>query len=493
MQPVNDDMDHLFRQAANDYPLNTQGGDFDKLQQRMQVSATDEVPLKKERKRRFGWLLLLLISLPFILQHNYKPTTTRNQQLATVNSNKSNTLPQNAPAKSIEIFSAGSDSDVSNQTVIDRKSDSSFTNKTTDLSPAQTTQKETPAPKPISSAQHTNKMVAHRSSGANTALVNRKRIAIGKQELDNEQKVAAKKNKRNFITRNKLGYSPTDSLIDNDMAVLRSGKRIVPENKDSGASTSGLPGGINDNITENKTADSISLTAQKKDSIASGIAKAAAAKDSATQDTTPQKKQPKNVDKPNIYFYAGVVAGPDYSVVKSTRTGSTGYNAGIVAGYRLGRHWGIETGLLWNHKSYYSDGQYVSTEKLMLLMHTEVLHINGYCDLFEIPLNVQYHFSSKRSGHLYITIGLSSYLMKQEEYYYLYRRYNMDYYGEKDYPNSTKNWFSVLQLSGGYQLKLSKNSSLRAEPYIKLPVSKIGIAQLPLSSTGLTIGYSRSF
>jgi putative salt-induced outer membrane protein YdiY len=109
--------------------------------------------------------------------------------------------------------------------------------------------------------------------------------------------------------------------------------------------------------------------------------------------------------------------------------------------------------------------------------------------MIEIPITVQYHFGKVNSSHWYAAAGVSSYLMKKEEYYYLSKYYATQYYAEKEYKNSIQNWFSVLQIGAGYQLQLGKKSTLRFEPYIKLPMSKIGIAQMPLSSAGINIGY----
>jgi hypothetical protein len=85
--------------------------------------------------------------------------------------------------------------------------------------------------------------------------------------------------------------------------------------------------------------------------------------------------------------------------------------------------------------------------------------------------------------------------MKKESYIYDY------YYGssssyrrhELDTANATKNLFSNLSLSMGYSHRLGNFADIRIEPYLKVPVSKMGIGNLPLFSTGLQIGITRKF
>jgi hypothetical protein len=65
MQYLNDDnMDELFRRAADNYPLNTDSGNWDKVNAAMQTenadSNVDKNSAKKNSYRKYFWLLLLL-------------------------------------------------------------------------------------------------------------------------------------------------------------------------------------------------------------------------------------------------------------------------------------------------------------------------------------------------------------------------------------------------------------------------------------------------
>src|SRR3954470_3511474 len=59
MQYVNEDMDELYRKAAEGYPLNTGGADWNKIQAALKDPSVGGEE-KKGNNRKFLWLLLLL-------------------------------------------------------------------------------------------------------------------------------------------------------------------------------------------------------------------------------------------------------------------------------------------------------------------------------------------------------------------------------------------------------------------------------------------------
>ena len=111
--------------------------------------------------------------------------------------------------------------------------------------------------------------------------------------------------------------------------------------------------------------------------------------------------------------------------------------------------------------------------------------------MFEIPVNLKYNWAQKNHYNAFATAGISSYLMKKEAY-----DYTVDYYGiqhkyNKQYNNASRNWVSILNLSIGYEKKIGNAGSLRLEPYLKLPLSGVGIGDMPIGSKGIFIGFTR--
>ena len=51
--------------------------------------------------------------------------------------------------------------------------------------------------------------------------------------------------------------------------------------------------------------------------------------------------------------------------------------------------------------------------------------------------------------------------------------------------NQNKHYFSVVDISAGYEHSINKRFSIIAEPYVKLPLSGIGIGKIKLNSAGV--------
>jgi hypothetical protein len=113
------------------------------------------------------------------------------------------------------------------------------------------------------------------------------------------------------------------------------------------------------------------------------------------------------------------------------------------------------------------------------------------CHVMEIPVSLYYNFASKSKSNWFAGAGLSSYIMKSENYNLLFKNSAGNIYPWKyGVKNKNKHYFSVLDLSAGYSLHLSKTVSLSAEPYVKIPLTGIGEGKVMLNSGGVlfTVG-----
>ena len=206
--------------------------------------------------------------------------------------------------------------------------------------------------------------------------------------------------------------------------------------------------------------------------------------------TTVEKNKGKNNKKPANKFYVGFLGGPDFSMVKSTNIDGMGYSFGLIAGYNLSKKFAVESGVLWDHKKYVSEGEHFKTDNINW-PHVTIYDLSGYCEMFEIPLNIRYNFAANSKRTWFASAGLSSYIMKTENYDYYYERYGVYQTGNKEYKNTTTNWLSLAHMSIGLQKKLGAIGDLRIEPYVKLPINGVGIGSMPLSSTGIYLGITR--
>ncbi|MEP6684066.1 MAG: hypothetical protein ABJA35_12435 [Parafilimonas sp.] len=248
---------------------------------------------------------------------------------------------------------------------------------------------------------------------------------------------------------------------------------------------------LSSNIASNKTADNIqekiqsSDTVQQKNSLPVVITNETKNKESATAKSTQIK-----IKTNGHYFYGGLVAGTDLSFIKYQKIQPVGYNVGLLVGYKFNKL-SIESGLLLDKKNYYTSGEYFDQTKVPFFRYAELVSANGYCRMYEIPLNIKYDISSHKKHTWFATAGLSSYLMNKELYHYAYKQNGVNGYGSYPYLHTTKNWFSIVNLSAGYQLQMNSKSNLRIEPYYKTTLSGVGTGNLSITSVGLNVGITR--
>lgn len=208
---------------------------------------------------------------------------------------------------------------------------------------------------------------------------------------------------------------------------------------------------------------------------------------------TPESKTTENKKLPprlfNKGFYYGLAAGPAFSEVKRQGIRKTGFDLGVLAGYRLNDRISIETGILFSKKFYHSSGKYFDMSKMPAGM--DVLSLEGSSNILEIPLKFNYRFISKGNAGFYGSAGFSSYILTREknDYKLLISGSPQDmlstYKEAHGYPGVT------LNLSAGYSRAFGKKSAISIEPYIKLPLRGIGVGSMQVMSTGLQIAITK--
>ena len=102
MQHVNDDMDELFRRAAEGYPLNTDSADWNAVVKKLELERA--LPVKKEnRNKNYKHLLWLLLLLPLGVYKNYISNANNNKPSETITKKIENkNLPRNSLSKNIK-------------------------------------------------------------------------------------------------------------------------------------------------------------------------------------------------------------------------------------------------------------------------------------------------------------------------------------------------------------------------------------------------------
>ncbi|MGI8951534.1 MAG: outer membrane beta-barrel protein [Chitinophagaceae bacterium] len=444
MEHINDNMDELFRKAADKYPLKTDTFDWNNVAKRLNESdaiTPTEVQLTKQKSMRKFWLLLILFPLLLVGYFGYKYMNETNNSIKKPSSkNYSKTENLKKPSSSL----------------IDKKKQQQADKKTLTI-------KNEPSLK----KNNENKIVADNSPLKQKFIQQNKSSAA--QMTSNE---IAKKDK--FIAGNQLNnnnskLSPNISKTQLQPAINKiNGNNNNQQNAAAPQATSSINSSLNE---KNNTINLVN-------------------NDSAANYQQIKAKQ--KIKNNQSGFYMGLFVGPDVSTIKFQSIKSSGYSLGLLAGYQFNKYLSVETGVLWDKKKYYTEGKYFNKQRTSIPANVDLINMDGSCNMFEIPLNVKYNFAENKKGKFFVAAGLSSYIMKKENYDYLGEVYGQQYYSNKTYNNSTNNFFSVMHVSVGYEHKLNGIGNLRIEPYAKIPLSGIGIGKLPVLSTGLYIGITRS-
>jgi hypothetical protein len=456
MEYLDDEMDDLFRKAGEHYPLKTSDSDWDAVLGRLQPAgntppAEGDIPEKRNHNRRLFWLLLLLpLGLFSII---YFPGGSGNNadraQAKTPVLNKSADTKADAGSPMAEKERVAStlpeqDYGLSREALPDEP-------KTISLLPG--------------------------SSVANQA---------------DQVKVTGKQQRSRMVKpplKSATAGQSSNTIMNNNSA---------PETEYS----TGAPGsGVDKNPDEAATRSPSKGSLEQKISSAPGqtdrsgkTGEAASITDSADHlnKNHSDKASKRDLVSKEKGIYLSILAGPDLSTVKFQQVKRTGYSIGLLAGYRFNRHISIETGLFWDKKQYYSEGEYFNTSKTDIPGTVKIKDLEGNCNMFEIPVSFRYDFAFGRKGRFFSTAGLNSYIMKKENYDYT----TEDYPGwsrKVTYNNSSNNLFSILQLSGGYEYGLGKTIRMRVEPYLNIPLKGVGIGSMPLSSAGIHLGITIPF
>ena len=408
MQYLNDDMDELARRAAENYPLDISGANWDKVK-----SSLQQPVVSKKRKTNWLWLLPLAIfwiSNTFIAyRQGYGDGKSYNKKHnSSINSNSISKSNSNPLSNSTPLIILRKQDPVNQTNLVDQR----------------------PVFIPAS-----HELIFKRAAGSHKSnsisQVKSKSRPKGLNQETATVDVADTKSRTESI-------NPTHAYIPVILSAFKVDSRLAL-------------------VTINKNEES----------------------------TPPHKSRSRS----SKTLYGSVIVGSDMNTIKMQPFSNPGISAGLKIGFQLNK-WALETGLLYDKKSYSSDGKYFNYK---VYPNTKINNVTGTCNMFEWPIDIHYVFNTVSKHTFYVSGGLSSYLMKKENYTYEYDWYGQSYYSNKTYKNSSNNYFSIINISAGYQVKVGRTSSLRIEPYGKLPLKGVGIGSLPLTSFGVNLVVTKNF
>ena len=191
--------------------------------------------------------------------------------------------------------------------------------------------------------------------------------------------------------------------------------------------------------------------------------------------------------KKSSFFFVSLSAGPDISFVASDKAGKSKLLAGLGLGYTFKNGISVRTGFYSGRKVYTASGDNYNPPAVFYQYYPILEKVNADCKVYEIPINVSYNFGNTRKQNWFAGAGISTFLMKKEEYKYSYKytASGPSYQSNWTINKENKHFFSVVTISGGYQRQLSKKISITAEPYFKIPLKGVGYGKVKLNSGGV--------
>jgi len=443
MQYVNNDMDDQFRRAAEDYPLDTGSMDWNRVLSALEEDQPRVVEQKENKKRRFLWLLLLL-PLFFVC----------NRFGMQIPANGGGGRAGEAAAdrvKSNEITHTGMRSFQSGEKEIGTETPS-FKN-----------EKVLPGEESTKQADHYQLPETRNRNGIQEA---NRFLASGVEYGRGKKQVRAKVKARMIEEKaTSLGAVKFSNYNQDRSTLVAVEDKSVTEPAPLRTSQTGM-------IAKQ---DRMTLPALKESFGQTNIAGEAA--------------KAITVNKPRK-FYVGAFGGGDITTIRFQKTSRTGYGFGLAAGYRLNSKWSLEVAASSEKKFYYSDGRYLDPKRVYQAPSSKITEAEGSCRMLDLSVGALYNLRKRNGGNWFAAGGLSSYIMKREDYAYTYYYYQSgaSHVYEKEYVNATNNLASVASLSIGYRQYFGKGWQLRVEPFVKVPLKGLGYVNLPFMSAGVRAG-----
>lgn len=184
-------------------------------------------------------------------------------------------------------------------------------------------------------------------------------------------------------------------------------------------------------------------------------------------------------------FGLAILVSPDINGAGSFQNAKVGTNIGVLFSVSVSKKLTISTGASYSKKPYMTDfDNYHSNYKFK----TDPENVYADCRVLDIPLNVDYKLYSKSKNSFSVGSGLSSYIMLKEKYSYDYAVPNTPGPAGYTVNNRNRHILGVLNLNATYQHQLNSKFSIAAQPYLKVPLTKIGYSQVKLQSAGVAVG-----
>ena len=208
------------------------------------------------------------------------------------------------------------------------------------------------------------------------------------------------------------------------------------------------------------------------------------------QQTKKDKASLKPILRTGPRFTLAILAAPDLNAVNSFNRNQVGTNFGVQLGIHLSKKFSISTGASYAVKPYQASGSDYNSLAWQGRPSNDLPDfVSANCKVLDIPLNLNYQFYAKGRNKFAIGSGLSSYIMLRENYHFSFADGVKPSY-DVQVDGRNQHWLGVLNLNATYERRINSKFSTIIQPYMKLPVTGIGVGRVDLRSTGVAVGVS---
>lgn len=495
MYPLSDkDLDRMSREAAeqNDVDLSPAGWE------RLEHKLNKELPAKKEKdRRRFLWIFFFAIALS-------------GSGLVYLLTGKETNLVSKSASTEPNVIDNKIDNENKSATTVSKKtvspttqeSDNSTKKKENTVEIADQPNPATPIASVINdqSEADDNSSIKNNSNDQNKSVVTKTKRLLsadqGNQTTATTIKSNRKKKSSDYKTRQEtVLYRGKEYRRTSIESKNKDTEATVARDKESGATTI-TSTDVSKSVSNPPiiTDDTSALTVSKKQLLDTQTNTQKDGIDTVAQQTSVPKeieKTKKSAPKTPFTnrFTFGLLAGTDISNINGELKTKAGYSFGIQASYNITKRFSVNTGFSITKKFYKAAGSDFHPPKHYFTYYVDkLLSVDGSCYMWELPLNLRYDLMATSKLKWYLNAGMSSYIMRKQDYRYDYIYNNIP--ASKDWSSSSQQneWFKIVNLSSGIEYSLNKKWSMQAEPYFKLPTSGVGFGKMDISSYGLMIG-----
>jgi hypothetical protein len=204
------------------------------------------------------------------------------------------------------------------------------------------------------------------------------------------------------------------------------------------------------------------------------------------------KKEPvlqkKKKHRPAHAIALTIHAGTDISAIRFSEPGKRRTITGVGIQYQVNRRFTLRSGFFKTNKVYTAQPGDYTPPATYTPWGYKLQSVDGDCRVYEFPASISYTINPGKKLNLFVAAGVTSIIMKKEDYQYHYKsnygQYKGYHYGIE---NKNDHLFSSADISVGVEKKLGQLLFFRAEPYLRLPLKSVGYGNIRLKSAGFML------